>query len=44
VLTRNTVIGGRFNGALRLSTGTLIGGTGTTGYGANWAAIPARSG
>ncbi|WP_260928952.1 OprO/OprP family phosphate-selective porin [Novosphingobium sp. 9] len=33
-LTRNTVIGGRFNGALRLSTGTLEGGTGTTGYGA----------
>jgi len=33
-LTRNTVIGGRFNGALRVSSGTLIGGTGTTGYGA----------
>jgi phosphate-selective porin OprO/OprP len=33
VLTRNTVIGGRFNGALRLSTGLLEGGTGTTGYG-----------
>jgi len=33
-LTRNTVIGGRFNGALRLSTGELTGGTGTTGYGA----------
>jgi phosphate-selective porin OprO/OprP len=33
-LTRNTVIGGRFNGALRVSTGTLVGGTGTTGYGA----------
>jgi phosphate-selective porin OprO/OprP len=33
-LTRNTVIGGRFNGALRVSTGTLTGGTGTTGYGA----------
>lgn len=32
-LTRNTVIGGRFNGGLRLSTGTLTGGTGTTGYG-----------
>lgn len=32
-LTRNTVIGGRFNGALRVSTGTLVGGTGTTGYG-----------
>ncbi|MGF7153661.1 OprO/OprP family phosphate-selective porin [Novosphingobium gossypii] len=32
-LTRSTVIGGRFNGNLRLSTGTLIGGTGTTGYG-----------
>jgi phosphate-selective porin OprO/OprP len=32
-LTRNTVIGGRFNGALRVSTGTLLGGTGTTGYG-----------
>jgi phosphate-selective porin OprO/OprP len=34
VLTRSTVIGGRFNGALRLSTGPLLGGTGTTGYGA----------
>ncbi|MCC2975673.1 porin [Sphingomonas sp. PL-96] len=33
-LTRNTVIGGRFNGALRVSTGALTGGTGTTGYGA----------
>ncbi len=33
-LTRNTVIGGRFNGALRVSSGTLTGGTGTTGYGA----------
>ena len=33
-LTRNTVIGGRFNGALRVSTGPLLGGTGTTGYGA----------
>ncbi|MFT4056547.1 MAG: porin [Novosphingobium sp.] len=33
-LGRNTVIGGRFNGALRLSTGDIIGGTGTTGYGA----------
>jgi phosphate-selective porin OprO and OprP len=33
-LTRNTVIGGRFNGALRVSTGPLAGGTGTTGYGA----------
>jgi phosphate-selective porin OprO and OprP len=33
-LTRNTVIGGRFNGALRVSTGPLVGGTGTTGYGA----------
>ncbi|MDT8760882.1 porin [Sphingomonas psychrotolerans] len=32
-LTRNTVIGGRFNQALRVSTGTLTGGTGTTGYG-----------
>lgn len=32
-LTRNTVIGGRFNSALRVSTGTLVGGTGTTGYG-----------
>ncbi len=32
-LTRNTVIGGRFNGGLRVSTGPLIGGTGTTGYG-----------
>ncbi len=33
-LTRNTVIGGRFNGALRVSSGPLVGGTGTTGYGA----------
>jgi phosphate-selective porin OprO/OprP len=33
-LTRNTVIGGRFNGALRVPTGPLTGGTGTTGYGA----------
>lgn len=33
-LTRNTVIGGRFNGALRVSTGPITGGTGTTGYGA----------
>lgn len=33
-LTRNTVIGGRFNGALRVSTGTVTGGTGTRGYGA----------
>ncbi|MFD1951214.1 OprO/OprP family phosphate-selective porin [Sphingomonas arantia] len=32
-LTRNTVIGGRFNGALRVSTGPLLGGRGTTGYG-----------
>ncbi|QAY75559.1 OprO/OprP family phosphate-selective porin [Sphingosinicella sp. BN140058] len=32
-LTRNTVIGGRFNSTLRVSTGTLVGGTGTTGYG-----------
>ncbi|KQM96829.1 OprO/OprP family phosphate-selective porin [Sphingomonas sp. Leaf25] len=32
-LTRNTVIGGRFNGALRVSSGPLLGGTGTTGYG-----------
>jgi phosphate-selective porin OprO/OprP len=32
-LTRNTVIGGRFNSSLRVSTGTLAGGTGTTGYG-----------
>lgn len=32
-LTRNTVIGGRFNGNLRVQTGTLVGGTGTTGYG-----------
>lgn len=32
-LTRNTVIGGRFNGALRVSSGTLTGGTGTRGYG-----------
>jgi phosphate-selective porin OprO/OprP len=33
-LTRNTVIGGRFNGNLRVQTGALTGGTGTTGYGA----------
>ncbi|AHE53019.1 OprO/OprP family phosphate-selective porin [Sphingomonas sanxanigenens] len=33
-LTRGTVIGGRFNGALRVSTGVITGGTGTTGYGA----------
>lgn len=33
-LTRNTVIGGRFNGTLRVSSGALVGGTGTTGYGA----------
>ncbi|KAK0340648.1 hypothetical protein LTR94_029657, partial [Friedmanniomyces endolithicus] len=33
VLTRNTVIGGRFNNALRVSTGLVDGGTGTTGYG-----------
>ncbi len=33
-MTRNTVIGGRFNGALRVSTGPLLGGTGDTGYGA----------
>jgi len=33
-LTRNTVIGGRFNGALRVGTGPVAGGTGTTGYGA----------
>ena len=32
-LTRNTVIGGRFNGGLRVSSGPLPGGTGTTGYG-----------
>lgn len=32
-LTRNTVIGGRFNGALRVSTGPLLGGRSTTGYG-----------
>jgi len=32
-LTRNTVIGGRFNGNLRISSGALTGGTGTTGYG-----------
>ncbi|WP_396592611.1 OprO/OprP family phosphate-selective porin [Brevundimonas sp. R86498] len=33
-LTRNTVIGGRFNGALRVSSGTLAGGKSTRGYGA----------
>ncbi|MBH0113846.1 porin [Novosphingobium sp. YJ-S2-02] len=32
-LTRNTFMGTRFNGALRVSTGALEGGTGTTGYG-----------
>lgn len=32
-LTRSTVIGGRFNGALRVATGPILGGTGTTGYG-----------
>lgn len=33
VLTRSTVIGGRFNGAVRVSTGDLLGGRSTTGYG-----------
>lgn len=33
-LTRNTIVGIRFNNALRISTGPLTGGTGTTGYGA----------
>lgn len=33
-LTRGTVIGGRFNSALRVQMGPLDGGTGTTGYGA----------
>jgi phosphate-selective porin OprO/OprP len=33
-LTRNTVIGGRFNGAVRVSSGPLLGGKSTTGYGA----------
>lgn len=33
-LTRSTVIGGRFNGAVRVSTGELLGGRSTTGYGA----------
>lgn len=32
-VTRNTVIGGRFNGSLRVSTGALTGATGDTGYG-----------
>ncbi|WP_311270188.1 porin [Sphingobium sp. WCS2017Hpa-17] len=32
-LTRSTVIGGRFNGAVRVSTGELLGGKSTTGYG-----------
>ncbi|KQN04960.1 porin [Sphingobium sp. Leaf26] len=32
-LTRSTVIGGRFNGAVRVSTGELLGGRSTTGYG-----------
>jgi phosphate-selective porin OprO and OprP len=31
--TRNTVIGGRFNGNLRVSTGTLTGATGGIGHG-----------
>ena len=33
-VTRNTVIGGRFNGNLRVSTGPLTGATHDTGYGA----------
>lgn len=33
LLTRNAAIGGRFNDALRISTGVLTGGTGDTGYG-----------
>jgi phosphate-selective porin OprO/OprP len=33
-VTRNTVIGGRFIGSLRVSTGALTGATGDTGYGA----------
>ncbi len=33
-VTRNTTIGGRFNGNLRVSTGPLTGATGDTGYGA----------
>lgn len=32
-LTRSAAIGGRFNDALRISTGALTGGTGDTGYG-----------
>lgn len=32
-LTRSTVIGGRFNGAVRVSSGELLGGKSTTGYG-----------
>lgn len=32
-LTRSTVIGGRFNGAIRVATGELLGGRSTTGYG-----------
>ncbi|WP_420146126.1 OprO/OprP family phosphate-selective porin [Sphingobium sp.] len=32
-LTRSTVIGGRFNGAVRVGTGELLGGRSTTGYG-----------
>lgn len=32
-LTRSTVIGGRFNGAVRVSTGELLFGKSTTGYG-----------
>ncbi|PZU10000.1 MAG: porin [Sphingobium sp.] len=32
-LTRSTVIGGRFNGTVRVATGELLGGRSTTGYG-----------
>ncbi len=43
-LTRNTVIGGRFNGALRVSTGTLLGGRSTTAMARSWCGYVGRSG
>lgn len=33
-LTRNVIVGVRFNNALRIASGPITGGTGTTGYGA----------
>jgi phosphate-selective porin OprO/OprP len=38
-ITRNTVIGGRFNGNLRVSTGAVTGATGDTGYGGELGAM-----